>query len=240
MGTRFLIVIVGERGGCERGSLAVQGWPAKCAWAEQSRMAPGRGTKQVTANRFGLLRSPGAIYVVQRAGVRIEHRLGNLVAEMGLAGRDQKMQVVSAARRPRRLVLRVVLAAAMAVVGLNLWTGAPLFSLWVGSRFQHAQAGGLTMATVGIVFAVMAVSIFVLYRALQWLDVRFGEVIGRKPGTRQALPWLKSVSGERLPAKRPREPLTPLERALVLIVLVAVGCFEVWFFFFAGSSLPNQ
>ena len=59
-------------------------------------------------------------------------------------------------------------------------------------------------------------------------------------GTRQPLPWLKSTSGERVPAKRPPEPLTLLERILVLMVVVAVGCFEVWFFFFAGSSLPNQ
>ena len=41
-------------------------------------------------------------------------------------------------------------------------------------------------------------------------------------------------------AKRPREPLTLMERILVLVVVVAIGCFEVWFFFFAGSSLPNQ
>jgi hypothetical protein len=127
----------------------------------------------------------------------------------------------------------------MTVVGLNIWTGAPLLALWVGAQVQRQQSG-LTMGTVGVVIAVMATTIFVLYRALQWLDVRFGEAIGRKAGTRQPVPWLKSVSGERVPAKRPPEPLTLLERILVLVVVVAIGCFEVWFFFFARSSLPSQ
>ena len=136
-------------------------------------------------------------------------------------------------------MVRVALATAMTVVGLNIWTGAPLLALWVGAQVQRQQSG-LTMGTVGVVIAVMAITIFVLYRALQWLDVRFGEAIGRKAGTRQPVPWLKSVSGERVPAKRPPEPLTPLERILVLVVVVAIGSFEVWFFFFARSSLPSQ
>jgi hypothetical protein len=133
----------------------------------------------------------------------------------------------------------VALAAAMTAVGLNLWTGAPLLSVWVGAQVQQGQPQ-LSMGTVFVVIGVMAISIFVLYRALSWLDARFGEVIGRKPGTRQPLPWLKSISGERVPAKRPREPLTVPERILVLIVVLAIGSFEVWFFFFAGSSLSNQ
>jgi hypothetical protein len=136
-------------------------------------------------------------------------------------------------------MMRVGLAAAMTAVGLNLWTGAPLLAIWVGSQVQRGQSQ-LSMGTVFLVVAVMAISVFVLYRALRWLDARFGEVIGRKAGTRQPPPWLKSISGERVPAKRPREPLTVPERILVLIVVLAVGSFEVWFFFFAGSSVPNQ
>jgi hypothetical protein len=127
----------------------------------------------------------------------------------------------------------------MTLVGVNLWTGSPLLAVWVGAQLQRNQTD-LGMDTVLVVIAVMGTSSFVLFRALRWLDVRYGEVIGRKPGTRQPLPWLKSVSGERLPAKRPKEPLTALERILVVIVVLAIGAFELWFFFFAGSSLPRQ
>jgi hypothetical protein len=127
----------------------------------------------------------------------------------------------------------------MTLVGVNLWTGSPLLAVWVGAQLQRNQTD-LGMDTVLVVIAVMGTSSFVLFRALRWLDVRYGEVIGRKPGTREPLPWLKSVSGERLPAKRPKEPLTALERILVVIVVLAIGAFELWFFFFAGSSLPRQ
>jgi hypothetical protein len=127
----------------------------------------------------------------------------------------------------------------MTLVGLNLWTGAPLLAVWIGSRVQREQSE-LTTETLLIVIGVMGFSMFLLFRALRWLDLRYGEVIGRKHGTRQPLPWLKSVSGERVPAKRPREPLTALERILVLTVVLAIASFEAWFFFFAGSSLPRQ
>jgi len=141
------------------------------------------------------------------------------------------------ASRPIRVLLRIGLASAMTVVGLNIWTGSPLFALWVGSQIQGSEST-VKMATIGGVVATLAISVFALYRAMQWLDIRYGEVIGRKPGTRQPVPWLKSASGERIPAKRPKEPLTAAERIAVLMVIVAIGCFEVWFFFLARSPLP--
>jgi hypothetical protein len=126
----------------------------------------------------------------------------------------------------------------MTVVGLNIWTGAPVLALWVGSQVQGDQST-LRMSTVAAIVATLAAALFLLYRALRWLDVRFGVVIGRKPGTRQPVPWLKSVSGELIPAKRPREPLTALERVLVMMVVMVIGLFEVWFFFFARNPLPR-
>lgn len=158
----------------------------------------------------------------------------------GQAATPQAGAVAEASRpygRRHRLLARVALASAMTVVGLNIWTGAPLLALWVGSKAQGDL--NLSMSSVLVVILVLAVLVFVLVRALWWLDLRYGRVIGRKAGTRQPHPWLKSVSGERVPKKRPREPLTPLERILVVIVVLTIGCFEVWFFFFAGSSLPG-
>ena len=143
-----------------------------------------------------------------------------------------------AARGARRLLLRIWLASTMTLVGVNIWTGGPLLAVWVGSQLQGSQPT-LKMSTVGLVVLVLGASAFVLYQLLQRLDRRYGEVIGRKPGTRQPVPWLKSVSGERVPPKRPREPLTAVERIVVLLVVLAIGSFEVWFFFVAGSSLPH-
>jgi hypothetical protein len=142
-------------------------------------------------------------------------------------------------RRPRRLIRRITLAAAMTVVALNIWTGSPLLALWVGAQIQRNEAS-LQMSSVGIVMLTLGLSVFVLYRALEWLNSRYGEAVGRKPGTRRPAPWLKSVSGERTTADGPREPLTAAERIMVLVSVLAIGLFEVWFFFLAGSSLPNQ
>jgi hypothetical protein len=139
----------------------------------------------------------------------------------------------SSSRPLRRRFTRVALVSAMTIVGVNVWTGSPLLALWVGSRIFT----GVSMAAVFVVLVVLAGLVFVSFRALRWLDVRFGEVIGRMPGTRQPPPWLKSASGERIPAKRPREPLTASERTLAAIVVLAIVCFEVWFFFLAGSSV---
>ena len=41
---------------------------------------------------------------------------------------------------------RIGLAALTAILSVNLWTGAPLFAIWVGSRVQGGT--GLTMGAV--------------------------------------------------------------------------------------------
>ena len=89
----------------------------------------------------------------------------NAVADMGSASRQPNVPAARGPRKPRRVMVRVALATAMTVVGLNIWTGAPLLALWVGAQVQRQQSG-LTRGTVGVVIAVMAMTIFVLYRAL--------------------------------------------------------------------------
>jgi hypothetical protein len=134
------------------------------------------------------------------------------------------------------LFLRVVLATATTLVSLNLWTGGPLFAVWVGSRIQ-AAVGTLSMAAVGATVGVLIVVTFLLYRVLAWLSVRYNAVIGREMKRQQAA-WLKPMSGERRTI-RTREPLTAVERIVVTTVVVAFEVFVVWFFFFAHYSLPG-
>src|SRR5258707_138263 len=50
-------------------------------------------------------------------------------------------------------VRRVALLTAMSVVTLNIWTGAPLLGLWVGSRFVGDRS--VTMSAVGLVAVIM-------------------------------------------------------------------------------------
>ena len=50
---------------------------------------------------------------------------------------------------------RLLLLALMALAAVNLFTGAPLFAIWVGSRVQ-ADSGRLTMTAVLVVLLVLA------------------------------------------------------------------------------------
>ncbi len=141
--------------------------------------------------------------------------------------------------RPRGLratVYRITLGALTTLVSVNLWTGGPIFALWVGSRVQ-ASIGTLSMAAVGATVGVLIVVTFLLYKALAWLNTRYNDAIGRKMPRRQA-PWMKPMSGERRAVEVSRPP-SGVERIVILSVVAAVIAFEIWFFFFAHYTLVS-
>src|SRR3954447_24117660 len=82
--------------------------------------------------------------------------------------------------------MRVLVMAAMTVVAVNIWTGAPLLALWVGSRVEGDS--GLSMGAVFVVIAVMALTMFVLVRLLALLGARHDRMLGREPATRRQQP----------------------------------------------------
>ena len=49
----------------------------------------------------------------------------------------------------------------MGVVTLNIWTGAPLLGLWVGSRV--APESGISMCAVLVVIVVIGVAVWLLH-----------------------------------------------------------------------------
>ncbi len=130
---------------------------------------------------------------------------------------------------------RALLAALTAVLAVNLYTGAPLLAIWVGSRVQGGTS--LTMGTVGVVIGVLVVAVSVLVVLLQRTEAAYKRVTGQ-PTVRRTSPWMRSMRDER-DEVRERRPLTGNEKALVGAVVVAIVAFEVWFFFFAGSSIPS-
>ncbi|HEX2232386.1 MAG TPA: hypothetical protein VHG69_03375 [Thermoleophilaceae bacterium] len=143
---------------------------------------------------------------------------------------------------PRRLGL----AVASAVVSVNIWTGAPLFAIWVGSRFEgwvsdsaSGTGGGTSMRAVFVLVAVLAVLELVLTFALARLSAAYDELTGRPQSARRTSPWLRSMRGEREDFEREKHGISAVERVVVISVVAAMLVFEVWFFFFAGSSLPN-
>ncbi len=140
--------------------------------------------------------------------------------------------------RPHHLIAkRVALATASMLVAVNIWTGGPLLALWVGSR--AVGSGGLSMGAVFVVVVVLAASVLMLAAALTWLSAKYDELTGRSAAARRTSPWLRSMRGEREEFARTKQTVSVIERIVVLTVVACVLSFEVWFFFFAGSSLPT-
>jgi magnesium-transporting ATPase (P-type) len=133
---------------------------------------------------------------------------------------------------------KIGIVAASALCSINLWTGAPLFAVWVGSKVQ-GNLNNLSMTAVFSVVVVLAALVFLLAFILTWLNGKYDEITGRPPAARQTSPWLRSMRDERSHDVREKYGISAVERVVVITVVAAVLAFEVWFFFFAGSSLPN-
>jgi hypothetical protein len=63
---------------------------------------------------------------------------------------------------------------------------------------------------------------------------------GRPRTVKRHTPWLRSMSGERVQYEHERAGLTPLEIILVIAVIFAIGAYEYWFFFQAGSPFDQR
>lgn len=139
--------------------------------------------------------------------------------------------------RPDRFVLlkRTAMVAATAFLAINLWTGAPLIALWVGSQVVGNSV--LSMKAVIVVVVVLAVLVFSMSMALTWLSAEYDRLSGREPGERR-LPWARGMTEDGIEQPSYGPGITPLERVVMVSVYLAVICFLLWFFLLAGAPTP--
>jgi hypothetical protein len=130
---------------------------------------------------------------------------------------------------------RVLLLALMALASVNLFTGAPLFAVWVGAQVQ-GDSGGLSMTAVLSVVVVMALVCSALVWALNRLGAAHDALVGRTAARRQTT-WMRPFNAA--PARREASALRALDKMLIGAVVLAGLGFEAWFFFFAGSSIGS-
>jgi hypothetical protein len=130
------------------------------------------------------------------------------------------------------------LAIVATLVSVNIWTGAPLLALWVGSRVVPESR--LSMAAVFVVVIVLATLMYAMTLALAWLNARYAQLSGEPPEERRITPWLRSMRDEEEQVVRRRRGLSTIESIVAVSVVAAVIAFEVWFFFFAGPPIPKQ
>lgn len=134
---------------------------------------------------------------------------------------------------------RAGLLAATALVSINIWTGSPLLAVWVGSKVQGSFAAP-KMEAVGAVIGVLALLLFASTWVLSWLNAKYDSVAGRPAPRRRTYPWMESMRSERHAQVRREIGVSAVEKVVVASVVAAVLAIEIWFFFFAGSSLPNS
>jgi len=140
------------------------------------------------------------------------------------------------AAAPHMAVKRAAMAAATAFIAVNLWTGAPLFSLWVGSRVVGGSV--LSMSAVFVVVGVLAALVFAMALALGWLNARYNRLTGRRSGSVR-LSWMRSWNAQEDELEGYELGVSALERIVMASVYIAVIALLVWFFGFAGSPLPS-
>jgi hypothetical protein len=134
---------------------------------------------------------------------------------------------------------KIGIVTASALCSINIWTGAPLFAVWVGSKVQ-GSLNNISMTALFSVVLVLAGSVFGLALLLTWLNTRYDDLTGRPAAARQTSPWLRSMRDEREEDVQRKYGIGGVERVVVISAVAGCLAFELWFFFFAGSSLPNQ
>jgi hypothetical protein len=127
----------------------------------------------------------------------------------------------------------VALIALMAIGSVVMWVVNPVFWLWLASHLEQSSQPGFgpyVLVLLGIPLTMLVVG-----KGLSQLNAAYGRLTGTTPQVRVKMPWMRSLRGER-ESGRPR---TVLDVVMVCSVSVAVIAFGIWFFGFAGSSLPS-
>jgi hypothetical protein len=142
--------------------------------------------------------------------------------------------MASVMERAKRVGLRI----AMLVVALNVWTGSPLFALWVGSRLQGS--GPPQMGPIFAVVLVFAAVSFGLATLLARLGDSYNAMTGQHAQVHRHVAWLRSMRGERPQYPGEKAQVTAMEQILVIAVVACFLAFEIWFFFFSSSPIDQR
>jgi hypothetical protein len=147
-------------------------------------------------------------------------------------------QTEAAPRRSfgRTLVTRplaLLLVLLMAVGSVAMWIGLPIGWVWVASHTVKTSQPSLGPYLL-VLFAV-PISMWVCGKLLFRLNAVYSSLTGQTYEVRAQLPWHKSMRGERVTARQ----TTVLDLVMIVSVSIALAAFAIWFFFFAGSSIPN-
>jgi hypothetical protein len=147
-------------------------------------------------------------------------------ADRPAAGQDEASATGSRAAAAGLIVLMVIGSVLLCPI-------APVGWIWIGSQVQESSQPSL--GPIVLAFVGFLVSTILLGKALAIIGRAHAQVTGSADMKRLRLPWLRSLRGERDSGRRTQV----LDVVMVTSVSLALLIFGVWFFVFAGSSLPH-
>ena len=127
----------------------------------------------------------------------------------------------------------IMLVALMALGSVVMWIGVPLGLIYLASKL--ADTPNPSMGPYLLVFIGLPIGLAIIGKGLGALNrahIRLtdAEVDDYRPG------WTRSMRAERKTDRRGGV----LDRVMIISVALAGVAFAVWFFGFAGSSLPGS
>ena len=125
------------------------------------------------------------------------------------------------------------LVVLMVLGSLLLWLAVPVGWLWVASHIDDSLDASLK--SYGAVVIGVPLTMLALFTLLRRLDEAHQRLTGSAQSKRMAAPWRRSLSEER----DLHAPTSALDVILAGTAILAAVALVVWFFFFAGSSLPG-
>ena len=149
---------------------------------------------------------------------------------MGMKSGSQKR------RRAGPAVLRGTGSVTGLAVAVCVAVGVPLVWVWIAS-----QLAGTKRDLTPSLAILITTGILVSY----WLVLLIGSRLRRhwvgeaeEQARKRRMSWNRSFRDEPLSATNRHSD--PVERLFIAVAVLAVIAFEIWFFFFAGSPLPDR
>jgi hypothetical protein len=127
------------------------------------------------------------------------------------------------------LIKKPFLAVGFVAGVVVLGAGIPLLWVWIASKMAD------TFLKVPLLpLFVMVIGLLITYLALATLVARFDKERQAMGPTRMS--WNRSLGADRTETSK----TTQWERVFITTAILVTFAFEVWFFLFAGSSLPGS
>jgi hypothetical protein len=127
----------------------------------------------------------------------------------------------------------IALVLLMALLSIVMWIGVPLGLIYVAS--QLADSSNPSVGPYLLVLLGLPIGMAIVGKCLGILDRAHSRLTGRMDTTRHHATWMRSMRAERVSTRRGGV----LDRVMITSVALALLAFGIWFFGFAGSSLPK-